>query len=162
MDYNTILILSLIFGIVNYSLIAKRYFVPYISSVSRTQALIPLLFLHCFRYIGLAFLLTGVVSADLSPQFSYPAAFGDLLTALLALAALLALLYRWPFALMLVWIFNIVGSIDMVTAIYQGLRLNVIYHIGAAYFIPVLIVPALLVTHIIIFKLLLQPEASTQ
>lgn len=55
---------------------------------SRVDALRPLLILHSFRFIGLAFLIPGVVSPDLPAAFSRPAACGDLVAAILALIAL--------------------------------------------------------------------------
>lgn len=161
MDQVTILILSITFGLLVYSLIAKWYLIPYLVSIPRAQAFMPLLFLHSFRYIGLAFLIPGVVSPELSPMFANPAAYGDLLAAVLALFALIALRCTWPIALLLIWIFNIEGTLDLLNAVYQGLRHTMPGQLGAAYFIPIIIVPALLVVHYIIFKLLLRPEAHS-
>ena len=58
--------------------------------------------------------------------------------------------------LTLVWLFNIEGTVDLLNAIYQGLATGIAnYHLGAAWFIPTVYVPALLVTHALIFVLLL-------
>jgi len=160
MNQLTILLLSMTFGLLIYSLIAKWYLLPWVNSVSRKEAFTPLLLLHCFRYIGLAFLIPGVVSPELSSAFANPAAYGDLLAAVLALLALIALRNGWAYALLLIWIFNIEGTLDFVTAIYQGLSFTTPGQLGAAYFIPVVIVPALLVTHFVIFKLLLFRDGS--
>ncbi len=51
----------------------------------------PLLILHSFRFIGLAFLVPGVVSPDLPAAFAHPAAYGDIIAAMLALLSLLLL-----------------------------------------------------------------------
>jgi len=161
MDETTILILSMTFGFINYSLIAKWYLIPYLSSIPRQQAFVPLLFVHCFRYIGMAFLITGIVSPDLSPLFAYPAAYGDLFAAILALFAIIALRCNLSISLALVWIFNIVGSLDFLYAIVQGLRLTAPHQLGATYFIPIIVVPALLLSHYIIFKLLIQGEVNS-
>lgn len=160
MEQLTILILSMTFGLLIYSLIAKWYVVPYLISMPRSEAFVPILLFHCFRYIGLSFLIPGIVSSDLSPLFSQPAAYGDLLTAVLALVALMALRNRWSFAVALVWIFNIVGTLDFFSAIYLGIRYASPSLMGPTYFIPVIIVPAMLVGHYIIFKLLLRGEAK--
>ena len=48
----------------------------------------PILLLHAFRHLGLMFLAPGATYAGIPPQFAYPAAYGDLLAALLALLAL--------------------------------------------------------------------------
>ncbi len=64
---NIILVSSMILGVVVYGLIAKWYIVPALDMHSRSTALVPLSLLHCFRYLGLSFLLPGVVSADIAP-----------------------------------------------------------------------------------------------
>ena len=145
--------LSITIGFISYGLIANWYVMPALSSLPRAKALKPLLFLHTFRYIGLAFLVPGVPAQTLDPRFANPAAYGDLLAAVLALIALLALRFSWVIAIPLVWVFNIEGFLDLINALFQGLRFDA--QLGAAYFIPVVMVPALLVTHLMIFKLLL-------
>ena len=57
--------ISLWLGILMFGLIAKWSVIPKHDLAPREEALLPLLLLHAFRYIGLAFLVTGVVSADL-------------------------------------------------------------------------------------------------
>ncbi len=161
MTETSILILSIAFGFVNYGLLAKWYLMPALNSVTRTQALKPLLFLHSFRYIGLVFIIPGVVSPELSSSFATPAAYGDLLAAVFALLALGSLHRGWSFSLPLVWIFNITGTLDLLFAVNQGLRHTLAHQLGAAYFIPVVIVPALLITHFIIFILLLRTSKES-
>ena len=151
-----ILPLSLVMSLVSFSLIAKWYLIPWLNARSRNEALTPLLLLHSFRHIGMAFLIVGVTAEALDPRFANPAAYGDLLAAGLALIALAAVRGNWSGAMPLVWLFNIVGLVDLVNALFQGLRYVPNGHLGAAYFIPTLIVPALLVTHVLVFRLLLR------
>jgi hypothetical protein len=148
--------LSIIMGLLVFGLIAKWYVMPQLSSMSRSAALIPLLLLHSFRYTGMAFLIPGVTWKALDPRFAIPAAYGDLLAAVLALIAIAALRLGWGAAIALVWIFNIVGSIDLINALFQGFQHTPNGHLGSTYFIPAVIVPALLVTHFMIFVLLLK------
>jgi hypothetical protein len=113
--------------------------------------------LHTFRFVGLAFLVPGVVSPDLPAAFARPAAYGDLATAILALLAIAALRSR-P-GTILVWALNIVGSADLLYAFYEGNRTGVGLAPGlqgAAYFIPTVLVPLLLITHGLVFRLLLK------
>ena len=155
--------LSIVLGLLCYSLIAKCYLMPWLSRQSRKDALTPLLLLHGFRYIGLAFLIHGVTAEVLDPRFANPAAYGDLLAAFLALLALCTLRLNASVAIPLVWVFNIVGFLDLLNALFQGFRHNAAGHLGSTYFIPAVIVPLLLVTHIIIFKLLLtQPSTAAE
>ncbi len=157
---NLILPLSIILALVSYSLIAKWYVMPWLAPLSRKEALTPLLLLHSSRFIGLAFLIPGVTSVPLDPRFANPAAWGDLLAAVLAFIALLALRLEWSAAVPLVWIFNIEGTLDLLNALFQGMRYAPSSDLGATYFIPAVIVPGLLVTHFIVFKLLLSQKPT--
>ncbi len=160
MMIGTILPLSILLGLLSYSLIAKWYVMPQLAAMPRANALTPLLLLHSFRYIGMAFLIPGVTSEVLDTRFAIPAAYGDLLAALLALMAIMALRLRWAMAIPLVWIFNVEGFLDLINAVYQGFRHVPGGHFGATYFIPAMIVPALLVTHMMIFILLSRRQVS--
>ncbi|MGH7727943.1 MAG: hypothetical protein ACREM2_04010 [Vulcanimicrobiaceae bacterium] len=114
-----------------------------------------MLILHSFRFIGLAFLVPGVVAADLPAAFAVPAAGGDLATAILALLALATLGGRIGIAL--TWTFNLWGTVDLLNAFYQGNRAGLAAgQLGAGYFIVTVLVPLLLVTHALVFRLLLQ------
>ena len=114
--------------------------------------------LHSFRFVGLAFLVTGIVSPDLSAEWARPAAYGDFIAAVLALLALGALPSRSGIAL--AWIFSVWGSADLLYAFYQGNRVGLEPgQLGAAYFILTVLVPLLLVTHAVVFRILLQRNA---
>jgi hypothetical protein len=115
--------------------------------------------LHSFRFIGLAFLVPGVVSPDLPGAYARPAAFGDLVAAVLALLSLAALHSR--LGIILAWVFNLWGSADLVYAFYQGVIGVGIEpgQLGAAYFIPTVLVPLLLITHGLVFRLLLRGDS---
>jgi hypothetical protein len=139
-----------------------RYLWPALRDLPRARALRPLLLLHGTRFIGLAFLVPGVVSPELSGEFARPAAYGDLIAALLALLALAALESRPGIAL--VWLFNIWGTADLLYAFYQG-RIGVGFEpgqLGAAYFIPTVVVPLLLVTHGLVFRILLRGDGAAR
>ena len=158
MPIDLILPLSIVMGLIAYGLIAKWYVMPVLRTLPRAKALVPLLLLHCFRFIGLAFLIPGVTSQPLDARFSNPAAYGDLLAALLAFLATLALRREWRIASVLVWVFNIEGVLDLLNAVTQGLRFTEDGDLGSTYFIPAIVVPALLVTHVMVFIILLKGE----
>src|SRR5207245_546099 len=109
---------SVALSFVAWGIIAARYLWPALRSQPRARALRPLLLLHSFRFIGLAFLVPGVVSPDLPGTFARPAAYGDLVAAVLALLALAGLQSR--LGIVLVWVFNRWGSGDLLYAFYQG------------------------------------------
>ena len=160
-DSQPIFFLSVVLGFVCWGLVARWYLLPLLAPLPFERAVTPLLLLHAFRYVGLAFLVTGVVAPTLSPSFAVPVAYGDLTASVLALIALAAIRSRWRLAVPLVWLFNIEGTLDLLDAFFQGLRNNVNPgHLGATYFIPTVVVPALLVTHYAIFTLLLRPRPA--
>jgi hypothetical protein len=152
MSIRAIFGLQVLMSFIGYILIARFYVAPRLSALPLRVALVPLLLLHVFRHLGMVFLVPTVVGPALPAAFAVPAAYGDLLAALLALLAIAALRMEWSSAIALVWIFNLVGTLDLINAFYQGIRNNVL--LGAAYYIPTFAVPALFVTHAMIFAML--------
>jgi hypothetical protein len=108
--------------------------------------------------------VTGVVAPSLQPAFAIPAAYGDLVAAILALIAVLALRTKSSVAIPLAWLFNIWGFADLGYAVYQGvIGVGITTGaLGAAYFIPTVLVPLLLVTHGLIFRLLLRSRQPVE
>jgi hypothetical protein len=148
---------SIGFSCIAWGTVTARYIWPEIRLRPRPDALRPLLILHSFRFMGLAFLVPGVVSPDLPQAFAGSAAFGDIVAATLALLSLVFL--RSETGVFIVWVFNVWGSVDLVNAFYQanatGLSAG---QLGATFFIPTLIVPLLLITHGLAFRVLLQHQ----
>ncbi len=99
-----------------------------------------------------------MTATALDSRFANPAAYGDLLAAVLAFLSILALRRQWAVAIPLVWIFNIAGFVDLLNALWQGFRHISGGQFGTMYFIPAVVVPALLVTHYMVFRLLLRPH----
>src|SRR5262249_10814559 len=106
---------------------------------------------------GLSFLVPGVVHSSLPPAFAVPAAYGDLGAGILAIVSIIGLATHGPWAIPAVWLFNVWGATDLVVALYQGATAGIAAgDFGAAFYIPTAIVPPLLVTHGLIFGLLLR------
>jgi hypothetical protein len=152
--------LSVLMSFVAFGLVTKLYIWPRLRILERDDALIPLVVPHTFRFIGLSFLVPGVVSPSLPSAIAVPAAYGDLVAAILAVAASTALSSRASFATVLVWLFNVWGAADLLFAFYQGqfgVQLDA-RMLGAAFFIPTAVVPPLLITHGLIFWLLVRQK----
>jgi hypothetical protein len=149
-----ILTVNLLFSTLVFWIAARIYVLPNLDAWEPRTILLPILLLHSLRHLGLMFLSPGAVYAGIPPQFAYPAALGDLLTAVLALIAIPAVASRARSAKPLVWIFNIVGSLDLADAIVLAIAYDAAPFTGPAYWIPAFWVPALLVTHYIVFLLL--------
>ena len=148
------LLTSITMGVVGWGIIAKFWIIPWLKAKPFHEALALMTVPHVFRYIGLSFLITGVTNSSLDLRFANPAAYGDLIAAVLALASVLALLTKLRVSIPAVWLFNIVGFVDFLIAITQGLRYTNPAGMGATYFIPILGVPLLLVSHLVIFWML--------
>ena len=150
------------FSLVVWGIVAALYVWPRLRQRQRIEALRPLLMLHSFRFEGLAFLVPGVVSPDLPAAFAHSAAYGDIIAATLAVLTLLALALSPRAGVALAWIFNLWGSADLLNAFYQanasGLAAG---QLGAAYFIPTVFVPLLLITHVLAFRILLQRQSES-
>ncbi len=153
MDPLAIFGLQLFLSVVVWGLIAKWLVTPWLATKSRHEALFWLTLPHAFRHVGMVFLVPGVVGQTLPASFAVPAAYGDLVTGVLALLALVALRTGWRGTLALVWVFNIVGTVDLFNALRHA---NAVPNLGAAWYIPTFFVPALLVTHFMIYTRLIK------
>ena len=151
--------LSIAFSLIAWGIVAARYFWPELRIRQRAEALRPLLIFHSFRFVGLAFLVPGVVSPDLPSSFAHAAAYGDLIAAVLALMSLMSLPSAAGIAI--AWIFNVWGTADLFNAFYQANHAWLMPgQLGATYFIPTFIVPLLLITHGLGFRILLQHQSE--
>ena len=155
--------LSIAFSFIAWGIVTARYIWPELRRRPRVEALRPLLILHSFRFIGLAFLVPGVVSPDLPSAFAHPAAYGDIIAAILALLSLLLLPSAAGVAV--AWIFSLWGLADLLNAFYQANHAGLLAgQLGATFFLPTLVVPLLLITQGLAFRILLQhqPEPAMQ
>jgi hypothetical protein len=162
MDLQAVFGLSILMSFVAFGVMAARYLWPRLQRLPRHDALGALVVPHTFRFIGLSFLVPRVVSPTLPSAFAAPAAYGDLVAAILAVAASLALSRHASWALGLVWLFNVWGTADLLYAFYQGLcgvQMDA-RALGTAFFIPTAVVPPLLMTHGLIGWLLLRKRPS--
>jgi hypothetical protein len=154
-----ILAVNLLFSTLIFWVAAKLYVLPTLEALKPQTILLPILLLHAFRHLGLMFLAPGATYPGIPPEFAYPAALGDLLAALLAVAAIPAVARGG--GRLLVWIFNVEGTLDLVAAIALAIIYGAPASMGPAYWIPAFWVPALLVTHYITFLVLRKPWTGT-
>ena len=156
MDVQIVFGISVLSSLASSAAIAALYVWPWLQTKDRSTALTALIAPHMFlRFLGLSFLVPGVVSPLLSRSFAAPAAYGDFVAGLLAIVATVALKRRVSWAMGAVWIFNLWGTADLFFAFYSeahaGLHPGMF---GAAFYIPAAIVPPVLMTHFLIFGLL--------
>ena len=144
-----------------FGLIGKWYIWPSIKDRALKPALTPLLLYACLRVNGLMFLIPGLVSPELPSVFAVPTAYGDLLAVLLALLALACIRFESAIAVPMLWLFNIVGLLDLIYANIVSLMYNIDpAQWGVSYYLVALNVPAMVVVHVLIFAYLLRHRAT--
>jgi hypothetical protein len=154
--------LQLVLGYVAWLLCYRVYIWPRLKSMGRVDAHRAIATLHSFRFFGLVFVVPGVVGSHLPGSFAAFAAYVDLATAVLAILALLTFRVRplfWSFVVA----FNTVGAADLILDYYHAVRADlpsVAGQLGAAYVIPIIYVPLLMITHIAAFYMLVRPPAQ--
>jgi hypothetical protein len=143
-----------------FGLIGKWYVWPSIKDRTPKSALTPLLLYACLRVNGLMFLMPGLVSPDLPRAFAVPTAYGDLTAVVLALLALACLRTDSAAAVPMLWVFNIVGLLDLIYANISTFKDHVDpTQLGTSYYLAVINVPAMVVVHVLIFAYLLRRRA---
>jgi hypothetical protein len=153
--------ISVAFSFLAWGLVAGRYLWPALRRMPLLAAMRAILTLHAFRFVGLAFMVPGVVSPALPAGFARADAYGDLAAAVLAVLALCLLPGRA--GVTLTWAFNVWGTVDLLNAFYEGNRFGLMAgQLGAAYFIVTMVVPLLLITHGVMFALLLRRQAPRE
>jgi hypothetical protein len=151
---------QLVLGYVAWLLCFGVYIWPRLRSMDSIEAHRAIATLHSFRFFGLVFILPGVVSRDLPASFATFAAYWDFATGLLAMLALLAVRMRPVFWLFIV-AFNLVGFVDLIVDYYHAIQADLpamAGEFGAAYAIPIIYVPLLMITHVAAFYLLLRHQ----
>jgi hypothetical protein len=160
MSPQTIFQLHLVLGYVAWSLCFGVYILPRLRAMDRLEAQRAIATLHSFRFFGLVFILPGVVGPNLPAGFASFAAYGDLATGVLAILALLTVRLR-PLFWLFVVAFNLVGAGDIVLDYYRAIQGGLPAlsgQLGAAYAIPIIYVPLLLITHVVALYWLVRPQ----
>ena len=161
MPLTTVFRLQLTLGYLAWLLVFFAYAWPRLRAAEPVQGQRAIAALHSFRFFGLVFIVPGVIGSGLPTGFATFAAYGDLATGVLALLALLTVRLRPVFWLFVV-AFNVVGFVDILADYYHAIQFGVPDapgSLGATYFIPVIYVPLLMITHVAAFYLLVRPRA---
>jgi fucose 4-O-acetylase-like acetyltransferase len=148
-----VLAIQFTFSLVAFGLLARWYVAPRLSTSSREAAIVPLVWVHVFRYAPLALYATGQIDPRVPGDVAAAIGYGDLVSAVLALLAVCALRLRAAVAIPLAWIFSVVGSADLVYATYKAVGAHLYsFYIGWNWYILNFYVPALIVTQVMIIE----------
>ncbi len=163
MSPETIFRIQLVLGYVAWLLCFSAYVWPRLKSMDTVTAQRAIATLHSFRFFGLVFILPGVVG-NLPASFGPFAAYWDLATGVLAMLALLTVRIRPVFWLFVV-AFNVVGIVDLILDYYHATQSGVpaiAVQLGAAYAIPIIYVPFLMIPHVAAFYLLVRQAKAVR
>jgi hypothetical protein len=162
MSPQTIFQTHLVLGYVACLLCFGVYVLPRLRSMERIEAQRVIATVHSFRFFGLVFILPGVVGPNLPASFANFAAYGDFAAGVLAVLALLTVRVR-PLFWLFVVAFNLIGAVDILLDYYHAIRIGlpvVAGQLGAAYVIPILYVPMLMITHVVALYWLVRPQSK--
>ena len=163
MDSTRIFWMQLLLSCLVCAIVVAWYVWPHLTRLSRNSALIPLLFVHVPRYVGMTLLVTGMIDPKLPREFLSSAAYGDLLEAALALASIFALRGNWRAAVPLVWVANTWGFLDLLNGLRHVLHLNVPnFNLSTIWYIYTFYAPLVVVSHLMIFWILVKPRSWKQ
>lgn len=160
MDSVSIFWLQLLVSLGVFSLVAVWYVWPRLTALPRNSALTPLLFVHVFRYVGMALLVEGMVDPRLSHSFLSSAAYGDLIAAGLSLASIFALRSNWRGAIPLVWVANTWGFADLLNGLRDVIGSSVPnFHLATFWYVYTFFAPFVIVSHLLIFTILFKSRS---
>jgi hypothetical protein len=141
----------LVLGLLAATVVAVR-----LRALPRERALRALLWAHTPRYVPLALLAPGQTDAGVSAPVISAIAWGDFASAALAVAAIIALRARGEAAIGWVWVFTVVSTFDIATALSVGIGSGLHERaLGAGWYVLTLYVPLVCISQAMIARWLL-------
>jgi hypothetical protein len=149
-------------SLIVFILIARWYLAPRLANRVRNEAVLPLLWIHVFRYAPLTLLAPGQADPRIPADVIGVVAYGDLLAALFALLAIVAVKLRLQAATAMVWLFSAVSVADLVYSTARAVAAQMYtFYMGWSWYIVSFYVPMLIVSQVmIIYYLLTRPAAA--
>ena len=160
MNNVTIFWLQLLSSCIVCTIVVAWYVWPYLIKLTRNSALILLLFVHVFRYLGMTLLVPGMVDPKLPREILFNTAYGDLIAAALALVSIFALRSNWRIGVLFAWAFNMWGFVDLLNALRSVLQVNLpSYNLGTVWYIYTFYAPLVIFSHLMIFWILIKSKS---
>jgi hypothetical protein len=144
-------------GVVLCAVIAKKYVWPKLKVLPQSLALVPLLIISSFRFLGLTFTVPNL-NFGLPLEFMNSVGYGDFFASLLALLALVIVLYMPKLGKGFAWIYAIVGTLDLIYGIFLASSLNIYSHLGVSWLVMIVVGPIQIVTLFMLWRVLLRRE----
>ena len=160
---NNWIILGLQSGVstIAYSLIFFWYVLPRVSKLSFEDAILPMLLVHVFRFAGFTLLVVGQVDPSVSRDVLSAIAYGDLLAAIAALVAALALRAKSSLAVPLIWIFTIISFVDLANVGRVAISVDLFNnYVGVMWLVAIAFFPMVLISQLYIVYRLFNQESA--
>ncbi len=138
-----------------YALIFFWYVQPRLSRLPFEAAVLPMLLVNVFRFLGFTLLVVGQADPTLPRETLSAIAYGDLLAAVSALIAALAVRGRSRLAVPLVWLFTIIGFADFANVGRLALNADLFNsYVGVMWLVAVAFFPIVIISQIyIVYRL---------
>ncbi len=154
---------QLLFGVqftlslILFVMVARWYIAPALNKMPMQASLVPLFLVHTLRYLPSSAFAPGQVDPKIPMDAMAGIAYGDLVSAILALIAVVFLRYGWPGAIAVAWLVNVATSLDWLYAGYLAASSQLVtYGMGGNWYIINYYVPVIGVIHVMIFARLLK------
>jgi hypothetical protein len=153
-----ILNLQYLVALATYVVIFRIYLQPWFKSQPFATAVLPLLLLHAFRYLGLTLMVPGQIDPVVSRDALQIMAWGDFASGVAALLAAIAIHHRWSSATTLVALFSLIGIGDLIVVGFTATAAGVFFaDMGAMWFVNVIYAPVMLLSQIYVaYRLVLK------
>ncbi|SNR17218.1 hypothetical protein [Tenacibaculum jejuense] len=146
----------------------KNWFKTIIQHIQLEQ----LIYIHVFRFVGIFFFLVNYYGA-LPDFFSIIGGTGDMLTAILVFPVIYALKRKYNFSKILVWIWNIIGLLDIISVLITAISVTKyaivndkagVIEFGTFPFswIPAFAPATIIFLHVLIFKKLIEKQKTQE
>lgn len=140
-----------VFSLLVYATLARWYVTPRLATLSRADALAPLVWIHVFRYVALQAFSAQRDGFPISDHGLMDIVAGDVAGSVIALATLFALHYRSRLAVPLAWLLVIETAYDTVGNIRGGMQEHLLGAAGGVtwmilgFYVPLVVVSLALI-----------------
>jgi hypothetical protein len=134
-------------SLVIYATLARWYVAPWLKLRTRADALVPLLWVHVFRYVALNVFSAQQTGFPISDSGAMEIVVGDVAGAVMAFAAIALLRLHVWIAIPLAWVLALETIYDTITNIQGGVREHLMGAAsGVTWLVLVFFVPAVVVS----------------
>ena len=159
MSPSIVFVLQVVWFTVAWGVLVRLVIWPWSQGLAPNQSVAVWVAPQMFRVLGLGLLVPNL-SPGMPPEFAIATAAGDALTAVLAVAAFVALQRDRRSGYALAWACTVVGSADGIHAVVQAARLGVADHLAAQWYVPALGVPLMGISHVACLVALLRSRSE--